>query len=441
MICMKKNLVFAAALTAILATPGVFATNGYFSHGYSIKEKGLAGSGAALPQDAMAAANNPAGMVFVGNRWDLGASLFSPSPRSYNATTPAGFPFFGANGNGSDVESDNDFFLIPHFGRNWMLDANSSIGVSVYGNGGMNTEYPASKTPGGLGTFGAPGAPAGTAGVDLSQLFVTTTYAKKFSPTASWGVSGIVAYQRFEAKGLVNFGGISNDPGNLTDNGHDTSFGWGAKVGVQGEVAPGVTGGASYQTEIKMDEFDDYAGLFAEKGDFDIPSTWTVGLAWEIKPKSHLTLDIQKINYGDIKAIANPFSRLTGCLGGDASQCLGGSNGIGFGWEDMTIVKVGYQWETSPIWTWRVGYSKGDQPIPDTETLFNILAPGVIEEHFTFGFTKEMGKGNEFNFAAMYAPNNSVTGTPSSTTPSGDPQSVKIEMQQYEVAASWAWKF
>jgi long-chain fatty acid transport protein len=32
------------------------ATNGYFSHGYGIKSKGMGGVGIALPQDAMAAA-------------------------------------------------------------------------------------------------------------------------------------------------------------------------------------------------------------------------------------------------------------------------------------------------------------------------------------------------------------------------------------------------
>ena len=436
MICIKKNLVFAAALTAILAAPGAFATNGYFAHGYGTKNKGLAGGGVALSQDAMAAATNPAGMVFVGNRWDLGAALFSPSPRSYEASAITGG--LGANGGATGtgtVESDNDFFLIPHFGRNWMLDPNSSIGVTVYGNGGMNTDYPDSATPFGAGTFSAG---TGDTGVDLSQLFIVTTYARKFSDTASWGVSGIVAYQRFEARGVSSFASISNDSSNLSNNGHDNSLGFGAKFGVQGEVSPGVTLAASYQTEIDMEEFDKYKGLFAEQGDFDIPSTWTVGLAWKTTPKSHLTFDIQRINYTDVKAIANPFSKVATCVA-PGPTCLGGSDGIGFGWEDMTIYKVGYQWETSPTWTWRVGYSKGDQPIPDSETLFNILAPAVIEQHITFGFTRQMGKDNELNFAAMHAIENDVNGTNAFSSPG--PQSIKLEMQQWEVELSWAKKF
>ena len=51
----KKSLL-AIAISGIVASPAVNATNGYFSHGFSTKEKGLAGAGAALSQDSMAAA-------------------------------------------------------------------------------------------------------------------------------------------------------------------------------------------------------------------------------------------------------------------------------------------------------------------------------------------------------------------------------------------------
>jgi long-chain fatty acid transport protein len=438
----KRNVVLALAVAAAVAAPSARATNGYFAHGYSIKEKGLAGSGVAMAQDSMAAATNPAGMVMVGNRMDLGASLFSPSPRSYTATPPTGAGF-AANGDGSSVESDNDFFLIPHFGRNWMLDANRAVGITVYGNGGMNTEWPASNTPGGVGTFGNPMVPfdAGSAGVNLAQLFINGSYSQKFSPNASWGGSIIFAYQRFKATGVSGFGVISNDPSNLSDRGNDSSTGFGAKLGVQGEVSPGVTLGASYQSKIAMGEFDKYKGLFAENGDFDIPSTWTVGLAWKTPIGSDLTFDIQRINYTDVKAVSNPFRKLDTCAG-TGPTCLGGSDGIGFGWEDMTIYKLGYQWKTGADWTWRVGYSQGDQPIPNTEVLFNILAPGVIEKHFTFGFTNQMSKTSELNFAAMIAPEKKISGSPSSGSIAGAPgQTVELKMKQFEIGASWGWKF
>ena len=454
----SKGLV-ACAVTAALTIPmTAMATNGYFGHGYGTKNKGLAGGGAALAQDAMIAATNPAGMVMVGDRMDLGLAIFSPSSRGYSATADAAgvtdgtvcgaaCPFtLGGNATAQSIESENDIFLIPHIARNWMLSSDSSIGLSVYGNGGMNTEYVGGQAQhnNGLGTaVTTPGTfGGGTAGVNLEQLFITTTYSQKINSTSSWGASLIAVYQTFEAKGLAVFGGNSLDAANLSDNGKDTSTGFGAKFGWQGEVSKGLTLAASYQTEMDMSKFDDYAGLFAEGGDFDIPSTWTVGLAWKTAPKSTLTFDVQQIMYSDVASISNSISSLTdgSCTPGapaTGAGCLGGSAGAGFGWKDMTIYKLGYQWETSPDWTWRVGVSQGDQPIPNSETMFNILAPAVMETHLTAGFTMKTGSDSEFSLAGMYAPNSSVTGA----NPFNPSQNITIEMTQYELEASWAWKF
>lgn len=443
------SLVFAT----MLASPAAFATNGYFAHGYSTKEKGLVGAGVALPQDALAAATNPAGMVMVGSRIDVGVSLFSPI-REYsaeggpsNGCAPTGCTFSVGP---QTIESENELFIIPHFGWNRMLDADSSLGLSVYGNGGMNTEYkggtatlctdPAGCAPTGFttlpGTFGD-----GTAGVDLAQLFFNVTYARKITPTSAWGASAVVAYQRFEATGLSNFGAFSSSPANLSDNSHDTSIGLGAKIGIQGEVMPGLSLGGSYQTEIKMSEFDDYKGLFAENGDFDIPATATVGLAFRPSSASVIVFDVQKIWYSKVNAVGNRFANINTCApgptGGTGSGCLGASNGAGFGWDDMTIYKLGYEWQSSPAWTWRVGYSKGDQPIPSSEVLFNILAPAVIEQHFTFGFTTQLSKASEFSLALMYAPEETVRGR----SPFDPGQTIELTMKQYELAANWGWKF
>jgi long-chain fatty acid transport protein len=305
----SKQLIACAVVAGLAAPMSAFATNGYFSHGYSAKSKGMAGGGSALPQDAMIAADNPAGMVKVGERMELGLSLFSPSPRGYKATTsgapdPTSGDFVLLDG---DYESDNDFFLIPHFAYNWMLNADSSIGVTVYGNGGMNTEYPASlyqSTPFGQGTYYG-----GTAGVNLEQLFTNVSYSRKINDKHSWGVSAILAYQRFKADGLGLFGAPppAFNSSKLTNNGTDTSMGFGAKIGWLGEVSPGLTLAASYQTKMSMDEFSDYAGLFAEQGGFDIPATWTVGLAWNITKSGTLTFDVQGIQYSDVKSISNPI--------------------------------------------------------------------------------------------------------------------------------------
>ncbi|HEY3412488.1 MAG TPA: outer membrane protein transport protein [Armatimonadota bacterium] len=433
---MKRIALFASpvvALAACLACAGPgLATNGYFTHGFGTKSKGMAGAGVALPQDAMIGATNPAGMAFVGKRLDLGLSLFNPVRQYTVKGAPSGLPAtFGLTP--GTVKSGRDWFAIPHVAYNNPLGPNSSVGICVYGNGGMNTSYPGSAG-GGAGTFYG-----GPAGVNLEQLFIAPTYASKFGETASWGVAPIFAYQRFEAKGLKNFGAFAadGDADNLSDKGTDTSTGMGFRVGVQGQVQPDLTLAASYQSKMKMSRFKKYDDLFAGRGRFDIPPTATIGLAYKTDPKSVLAFDIQSIWYSKVAAIHNPLSNLF--EGPDTTGLLGDDKGAGFGWRDVTVAKLGYQREVCPAWTVRGGVSYGRQPIPSSEVLFNILAPGVEQWHFTGGFTHATGPKDEFTMSVMFAPNVNVKGPNPMEAPGQ--QTISLRMHEFEAEASWGIKF
>lgn len=418
----QKGLkVLCAALAALGLLPSsAQATNGYFAHGYGTKRKGMAGAGVAFAFDTLGPATNPAATAFVGRRYDVGIALFNPN-RDYTVTgAPSGFPGTFGLAPGT-VESDSRFFPIPHLGANWRLDDTSSLGLAVYGNGGMNTNYDAR-------TFGF--APTG---VDLSQLFVAPTYARKLGSKHALGVTGILAYQRFEAKGLRAFSPFSGAPASLTDNAHSNSFGFGARIGYLGEWSPRFSLGASFQTKVKMGEFDGYAGLFAEGGDFDVPANWTAGVA--VKPTDRLSIafDVQQVLYGDVNSVGNPL------LPGLQTARLGDASGAGFGWQDMTTFKGGVEWRSSDHWAWRAGYSFGEQPIPSTEMLFNILAPGVIEQHLTFGFTRGLGQGREISIAVMRALSKSVEG-PNPLEAPGQ-QRIDLRMDQWEFEVGYGFGF
>ena len=75
------------------------------------------------------------------------------------------------------------------------------------------------------------------------------------------------------------------------------------------------------------------------------------------------------------------------------------------------MYKIGVMYELNPDWTLRGGYITLKQPIPTSQTLFNILAPGVVEDHFTFGATWRVSKQSELTFAYMYAPEVKVNGS------------------------------
>jgi long-chain fatty acid transport protein len=422
-ICLKFFVLSSLVLLLLFgfAAGNAYATNGYFGNGYSIESKALAGAGVALPQGSLDASMNPASMVFVGKRLDFGLALFTPSRKYDVKGNPSGFPgTFGlAPG---QVKSDSEWFVIPSVGFNWQLDDMNSLGISIYGNGGMNTDYDKH-------TFGG----SSPTGVDLIQLFIAPTYARKISEHHAFGITPIFAYQSFEARGLQQFKPFSSSPSNLTNNGHEGSYGYGGRIGYLGEIFPFLNIGAAYQTKIYMSELDNYKGLFAEQGDFDIPATWTVGIALKAAEGVTFLADLQRIYYSDITAINNPL------LPNIQTSQLGKNRGAGFGWDDITILKFGVQWQSSKDWIWRAGYSIGEQPIPQSEVLFNILAPATIKNHATFGLTKKIGDHQEVKCAVMYAASNSVSG-PNSLEAPGQ-QTIKLTMHQWEFSLGYAWKF
>jgi long-chain fatty acid transport protein len=404
----------------------VSATNGYFSHGYGVRLQGLAGAGTAVYFSPIAATYNPASLAYLGNSYDVSLSLFSPS-RQYTITgSPSGYPGTFPLTPGT-VESDNKLFPMPTLSANWMLDDNSAVGVAIYGNGGMNTEYPTK-------TFNNPQAPVTEpTGVNMAQLFLSVTYSRNLGEIGALGLSVIGAYQYFEATGLQAFGGFSNDYTKLTDNDVDNAMGFGFRVGYLKEFDK-FSIGASYQSKIAMGEFEDYAGLFAEEGDFDVPASWNVGVAVDLGEKLQIIADFQQILYSSVNSVGNKFDPASmspvlpdGMTPNPGFKPLGTENASGFGWEDMNIFKLGIQYMANEDWTIRGGYSFGNNPIKETEVMFNILAPGVIEQHASLGFSKRMGD-NELSFFATYALPNSVEGPNPFEAP--NQQQIEIEMDQ-----------
>ncbi|MCZ7599462.1 MAG: outer membrane protein transport protein [Gammaproteobacteria bacterium] len=170
------------------------------------------------------------------------------------------------------------------------------------------------------------------------------------SQSISLGVSGILNYSRLDMKGISGFAPLSVDPTNLSNNGTDDAFGFGALVSMQADLGDATTLSLAYQSKI-ANTFDDYSGLFVDGGELDIPPRANPGLAYKMKSGSAVTFDVERIFYEDSDSIGNPSARLFGCMSGDRSQCLGGSNGAGFGWNDMTVYKLGFQWQANPAMT------------------------------------------------------------------------------------------
>ena len=406
----------AALLALGSALLPAHATDGYFPHGFGIKAQGMGGAATAMAQDGFAGANNPAASAFAGNRFEVGGSIFMPD-REMSRTGTGGML-------DTHVRSDKRAFLVPEIGFNRTLSDTLSFGVTAYGNGGMNTTYPGGQLNCGYGPANAL-CGQGKLGVDLMQLIVAPTLAYKLSPQHSVGVSPLLVYQMFKASGLEGFSPMSVDPAHLTGKGYDTSAGLGVRLGYMGQLSDALSIGASYSPKIGMSRFKDYAGLFADKGNFDIPANFTLGVAVKATPAVTVAADYQRIEYGGVTSIGSAAN----------NGPLGGNPGGGFGWRNIDVVKLGVQWQMNSAVTWRAGYNHSGNPVTGANITPNILAPGVMTSHYTLGGTYAMSPASELTWARMYAPRVKVSG------PSLLAGTESVSMRQTSIGVQWGMKF
>lgn len=433
---MRFSFKYAALAAVCLTTMPTYATNGSFMPGFGVKSLGMGGVGIAMQEDALSQVANPANATETGMRGDLGMTFFNPERRAafgtstglVNDNPSAAFGF-----NSGDDQSGNRLFLMPDMGFTMPLDSQISVGFAMAGLGGGGTVFkpnvmaspffPNTSWP------GAPLTAGDSAGIDLMQLIAPVTVAYKLNPQHSVGASLNLAAQRFKANGLWTMGwfggsGISADRAHLTNQGYDYSFGAGLKLGWLGKFMDDrVSLGATWMSRTYMTEFDKYRGLFAEQGDLDFPENFGIGLS--LKPTEKLTIaaDVVKVLYSDVASMGNAgvgtgtanggFLLVLGTLTLPGNPYrLGSDQGLGFGWEDMTVYKLGVSYDVNDDLTVRAGYNYARSPINREQLVLSSLAPATTQQHYSVGFTYQM-KGEldwEISGVYMHVPRKELSG-------------------------------
>ena len=460
-----KSAVLSAVVTSLALPYSAHATNGAWLIGFGAKSRSMGGTGVADNRGGLAAAFNPATMIDSGNRFDLGADIFMPPRKVKHESTTLGF---------TEEESNNNIFVIPNMGGTYDWNDKITVGFAMIG-AGLQTEYNQSvnsescrrvnsgQVPGYTQCpatfFNVLNSNAGPeVGVELIQMQILPSIAYKINDKHSIGATFVIGASFFRAEGLQDFEqlGFTQQKGNFTSGSWDSSYGAGIRFGWLGKFAKDdkLRLGVNYSSRVYMQKLDAYKNLFAEQGGFDIPESYAAGIAYDFTPAITATFDIQRINWSDVKSIGNPGPDAADVNnifplcppGTDVTPCLlGGDKGLGFGWRDQTVYKVGADWAVNEKWNVRAGWNYARTPIPDDQVLFNMLAPATPEHHLTLGVGYEINETFVVDGSFVYAFSNKITGPttfpPGNTVGAPGSTNASLDMVQLSIGGALGIRF
>ncbi len=374
---------------SLLATTAVFATNGDNMIGIGAESRAMGGAGIGMSMGTDSVFKNPAWVVDdQGFNASFGATAFMPK-----VTATVGQM---AGGNGTTVESDADFSIIPTVSHSDHINENLAYGVGMFGVSGMGVDYRDATNPG-----------VASMRTSLQYMRFVPSLSYKMEDlrigaglTIAYGALNMAAFTpsdtsspaAMQASMAQRSGGLSED------------IGFGAQFGLGYHVSPEFTVGAYYQTKVDTtykNVFDFDAGNMQNGyDDLDLsqPAEMGVGFGYTSSCYGYaFTFDYRRIMWSDAD-------------GYDAFQ-----------WDDQDVFAVGGSYQASDDLILRLGYNYAKSPLSDKKfaaanvggvpfqganiAFFNTLGfPAYSESHFTGGLSYQISKTTGLDVAYVYAP-------------------------------------
>ena len=411
---------------SFLAVPtALLATNGYQLIGVGSYQKALGGAVTAAPGSAMTAITNPAGMIRIGKRADFSMEAFMPD-RSTDFTA------FG----GDSVTSDSDLYGVPAIG--WTAPAGGRddlyFGGGMYGTSGLGVDY--------AETLMMP-ADSSFTGNDLVWDGYSNIAFWQMAPTLAWdpnenlslGIALNIDYQQVSFEQRIRdteTGALFNFDLSRSAN----SFGFGLSLGLLYDIGDRFTLGFSYKSKQHFSELEYnlregdidltlVGGPVYPGGtyvlDLDFPQQAAIGLAFRPGERWILSADLKWINWSDT------MDKLS----------VQGPDGYDFamdpGWSDQTVFALGVAFSATDQLDLRAGFNYAESPIDESTAANNLILPGIVEDHYTFGMEYRFDHW-DLAFHYMYAPENSITAN------SGFPGTV-ISLKEQSVGVNLGYRW
>lgn len=409
-----RKLAGLFTVACLAAASPAFATNGMRMIGFGPAQNAMGGVGVGATLDASSVASNPAGIVDLGTRLDVGIGYFRPAVSHQATGTPTGAPppnppsMIAADG--ATVDSDRGGSPIPAIAYVRPVTDRLSAGLGVFAVSGMGVDYPSN--------------------VYLSKA-LTSYLNARFAPGVAYRVNDVLSVgvalntmmAQMEYDVAAAAGQVKHDTA--------TAFGAGATVGVKAKVTETIALGAAYETRSWFQDFSfDVPGGKDELA-FDQPQVVTLGAS--VRPTALLLLaaDVQWIGWSETMGKRQP----------EYSKSQPTSMPFDMSWKDQWVLKLGAQVTPVKGLDVRAGWDFGAMPLDRDRAFENLVFPAVAEHHFTLGAGYAVADRITVSVAGMYSPEAKISGANPGPAPGQMIDAYTTKMSQFQIDAGASWRF
>jgi hypothetical protein len=269
----------------------------------------------------------------------------------------------------------------------------------------------------------------GAPGQGLERTLIAPSLTRGVGDDAKLTAGVVIAYQQFASWGLgsTTLDTMTYAPG-VPLGLIETSMGTGVRVEVEQALSDRLSFIAGYQSQVNMDPFQLYRGVYSEPGDFDIPAVARAGMSWSMGSGA-LGFDVSRVMYSDV----SPFASQT--LPSRFLSLLGDGIAPEFVWSDLTVYSVDWTWQASSNDAIQLRYSTQQQPEPTSALLRTALEDQFTDDNFAVALHHRVGPDSFLRFGMSYAPSQYFLGNASyANRDAGD-------SEQIEAEAVWTVRF
>ena len=426
-----------AGAATLLGASAALATNGMDLEGYGPIALGMGGASLAFDNGTGAMINNPAtlGLAKEGSRLEIAFGALGPKVRA--EMTMPGAPVFRE-------ESSSTIFAMPALGyvRN---SEKWSIGLGVFGQGGMGTNYGDSSFMSMNPVTGEPTGLTNMSSVSVGRMLIPATY--RLNDKLIIGGTADLVYAGLDMEMLISgaqftdmmtpgqqtmgtatpdaiFAGILADPSlgemeyahlSLNDESDVKSatdaFGFGLNLGFLYQATDKIAIGGIYHSKTWLADLEgrgQMAMSMANTGlmpamtgditikDFEWPQLFGLGFAAQATDQLLISLDAKYIGWKDVMDDFQLHYKADDEFGGGSMDMALYQN-----WDDQLVIATVLQYTLDETLDLRAGYNYGKNPIPDEYV--NPLFPAIVENHATLGAGWKLSDSGRIDLAFSHA--------------------------------------